>query len=327
MFTHMGRFQILSLDGGGLRGMFSAAVLAKLEEKHGVCVANHFDLITGTSTGGLIALGLGLGMEPREILRFYAEAGPRVFPSSGGWRRRLQHWVYRKYPAEPLRCELKDQRVLGDRRLGESRSRLVIPAYDLAHDQVRIFKTPHHERLRTDWQVPAWQVAMATTAAPTFYPTCREVTDCRLIDGGVWANNPIVLGIAEAISILDQNLQDIHVLSLGTTNDRVDRSRSLDRGGILGWAIKNNVLDVLMRGQSEGAHGIAQHLIGPEQVTRINPVVSKVLALDRPDPDRFLHQAERVATDWGPLVQDRFFSHRAAPYAPLHPQSVEEETP
>ncbi|MGW5232081.1 patatin-like phospholipase family protein, partial [Streptomyces nodosus] len=73
------RFQILALDGGGFRGMFSAAVLARLEEDLGVRVADHFDLIAGTSTGGIIALGLGLGLSPQQILEFYTEHGPRIF--------------------------------------------------------------------------------------------------------------------------------------------------------------------------------------------------------------------------------------------------------
>lgn len=73
------RFQILSLDGGGIKGLFSAAVLAKIEEDLGVTVADHFDLITGTSTGGIIALGLGIGLHPREIVHFYVSQGPAIF--------------------------------------------------------------------------------------------------------------------------------------------------------------------------------------------------------------------------------------------------------
>ena len=76
-------FQILSLDGGGLKGIFSAALLAHLEEDLNIDITDHFDLITGTSTGGIIALGLGVGMRPGEIVHFYAENGPKIFPV--GW--------------------------------------------------------------------------------------------------------------------------------------------------------------------------------------------------------------------------------------------------
>jgi patatin-like phospholipase/acyl hydrolase len=96
------RFQILALDGGGLRGIFSAAILAALEEDLQISIVDHFDLITGTSTGGIIALGLGLGLRPRQIVEFYAELGERVFrsrPGLGSARQLLRA----KYRPGPLR--------------------------------------------------------------------------------------------------------------------------------------------------------------------------------------------------------------------------------
>jgi len=318
----MARFQILSLDGGGIRGLYSAAVLAKLEEKHGVQMVDHFDLITGTSTGGIIALGLGLRMLPREIVRFYVEAGPRIFSNRFRWRN-CCHWLRRKYSEEPLRRALNHGSAFGDRKLGDSKSRLVIPAFSLAHNKVRVFKTPHHERLRTDWQIPAWKVAMATSAAPTFFPACQHVEDSRLIDGGVWANNPAVVGIAEAVSMLGCELSDIRVLSLGTTDARVKRRQALDGGGILQWIRKSDVIDILMRGQSAGTNGLAAHLIGSNNVIRIDPIVPEIFALDRINERELLAQAEDTALHEGPDIAARFFDHRALPYVPIHPQPAE----
>ena len=113
------RFQILSLDGGGLRGMFSAALLARLEEDLDLRVVDHFDLIAGTSTGGIIALGLGLGLSPREILQFYTDHGPRIFRDRSRLRG-LRHLLRAKYSAGPLRAALTD--VLGQRTFGRARS-------------------------------------------------------------------------------------------------------------------------------------------------------------------------------------------------------------
>ena len=78
----MGRFRILSLDGGGIKGAFSAAALAVLEETTGHRCVDHFDLISGTSTGGIIAIGLGLGLSARAIADFYQEQGPIIFPNT-----------------------------------------------------------------------------------------------------------------------------------------------------------------------------------------------------------------------------------------------------
>ena len=77
-----------------------------------------------------------------------------------------------------------------------------MPSYNVGDDDVYIFRTPHAERLRRDYRVPAWKVALATSAAPTYFPACREVDQLRLIDGGVWANNPAMVGIIEAVGTL-----------------------------------------------------------------------------------------------------------------------------
>lgn len=317
-----GELQILALDGGGIKGLFSAAILAKLEEKLSARIVDHFDLITGTSTGGLIALGLGLGMAPHDIVRFYTQAGSRVFANPLGWRSALR-LVRRKYPAVTLRQALTAQDALGDKKLGDSSKRLVIPSYNLGQDRVRLFKTPHHPRLRTDWRLPAWQVAMATSAAPTYFPACREICSTRLIDGGVWANNPAVVGIAEGVSMLECPLERIRVLSIGTTDSRKNRRRALDMGGIVQWLMKHDVIEVLTRGQSEGISGLAGHLLGPDKFFRIDSVVPHGLYnLDHADRDGILGEAEHAALHNGPDVQKRFLGHTAAPYTPIYPESL-----
>ena len=98
-------FQILALDGGGIKGMFSAAVLAHLEDDLKITVVDHFDLIVGTSTGGIIALGLGAGLSPKEIVEFYVKKGPAIFPNglSG-----VRQYIRAKYDPLPLQSALQD---------------------------------------------------------------------------------------------------------------------------------------------------------------------------------------------------------------------------
>jgi patatin-like phospholipase/acyl hydrolase len=318
----MARFQILALDGGGIRGLYSAAVLAKLEEKLSVRIVDHFDLITGTSTGGIIAIGLGLRLQPRELVHFYSHIGPRIFRNPLRLRNHLQ-WFRRKYSDDTLRTALCHSSAFGDKKLGESRSRLVIPAYNLGQDKVRLFKTPHHERLTTDRNIPAWKVGLATSAAPTFFPACRHVEDARLIDGGVWANNPAVVGIAEAVSMLGCSLNDVRVFSLGTTDARVKRGNALDGGGILQWIRNRDVVDILMRGQSVGTNGLAAHLVGPDNVLRIDPVLPVRLSLACPNEGERLAEAEDTALHFGPDIKRRFFDHRAPTYVPCAAPSQE----
>ena len=145
--------QVLALDGGGLRGIFTAATLAAWEEDFGTSIADHFDLIVGTSTGGVIALALGLGVSPAEILSIYVDHGDRIFPPARRTRRGLWRRLRRpRYSAIDLRSVLQD--CFGDQILGDSRVRLAIPSYDLAADHVHLFRTPHHPDLRRDWRVP-----------------------------------------------------------------------------------------------------------------------------------------------------------------------------
>ncbi len=305
-------FQILSFDGGGLKGLFPAAVLATIEDDLGVSIANHFDLIVGTSTGGLIALGLGAGLTPREIVDFYVTKGPTIFGSG----RRIGRAWRSKHEPERLRAALVE--VFGDRRLGSSTKRLVVPSYSLDGNDVYVFKTPHHDRLRRDHKEPIIDVAMATTAAPLFLPVFR-LGNNRLIDGGVWANNPTLVAVAEAKSMLNIPLDAMRILSMGTTDECVNLGDRLNRGGLLQWARPAST--VLLRGQAIGSFHAAEHLVGPENVTRIDsPVPVGLFRLDRINAGRIRGLAEDVARTASPAIE-RFTHHTAAPYTPMHKET------
>ena len=209
-------FRILSIDGGGCRGIFPAAVLAEMERRYlgGDSVAGYFDLITGTSTGGIIAIGLGAGMPAAKILQFYMEDGRDIFAP----RRRLKAlWKARKivthaYDSENLKDHL--DRQLGARTLRDSSSRLCIPSCDGTHGDVWVYKTPHHPDYQMDGSRRMVDVALATSAAPTYFRPIEE-GGFRLLDGGLWANCPIMVGVVEAITALGASRERIRVLSLG----------------------------------------------------------------------------------------------------------------
>jgi patatin-like phospholipase/acyl hydrolase len=317
------QFHVLALDGGGVRGIFTAAVLAGLEDDIGRPIVDQFDLVVGTSTGGVIALGLGAGLTPREILDFYVSEKDRIFPDRVGWRTIRQLFVA-KY--RPGRLEAAVRRIFGTTLLGESKVPLVIPAYNLGENDVYLFKTPHHPRLNRDHKVPMWAVAMATSAAPTFFPAFRLPDDhVRLVDGGVWANNPAMVGVTEAVSMFGQRPEDVRVLSLGTTSSLRTRTSRLDNGGLIRWARGPNVVDVLLTGQSAGAFAQVQHLIGTENAHRLNPPAPVELAkLDSCDATELIAKASHHSRAFSPTFDRVFGSHVPAPYVPLHrPQPKE----
>ncbi len=261
--------RILTIDGGGIRGVFAAAFLAEVEETVGEPLVDYFDLIAGTSTGGIIALGLGLGLSARDILGFYEQRGPEIF--SGGRWKGLRRLTSAKYDPQPLLIALQD--VFAERRLGESKTRLLIPSLNLETGEVHIFKTAHVDRFVRDYRERAVDVAKATSAAPTYFPTHRLESGVPLIDGGLWANNPMGTAAVEAIGTLGWERGNVRLLGIGCTESPATlNDRSRHGHGINYWAVR--LTETFMAGQSSSSVGTAQHLLGHESVHRISPTVS-----------------------------------------------------
>lgn len=262
--------RILCIDGGGIKGIFPASFLATVEDTIDDQIANYFDLVAGTSTGGIIALGLGLGMSARDVLQFYEEEGPKIF---GGNRviKGLRWLGVSKYDNRHLRESLEN--VFGERRLGESANRLVVPSLNLENGEVYIYKTAHHPRLERDYRESAVDVAMATAAAPTYFPTHRSSAGSPLVDGGVWANNPTGLAVVEALGVLEWPRESLRILSLGCTSEPLGIGKG--RVSALGasyWMTR--IVDVLMSAQSFSSLGTAYVLTSHEAVLRVDPEVA-----------------------------------------------------
>ncbi len=297
-------FRVLAIDGGGICGIFSAAVLAGLEDDLGLHVADVFDLIVGTSTGGIIALALGAGMAPREILDRYVEFKDRIFPR--GRLRGVRHLARSKYEQRPLQEAL--QEMFGESLLGDSSVPLAIPAFNITTNDVHVLKTPHHSTLRRDHRLTIWQVALATSAAPTFFPAYRlPIDEVRLVDGGVWANNPSMVGVTEAVSKFDRPLAEIRLLNVGTTMALRHRDPRLDRGGILQWLRTPKVTDVMLEAQTLASFKQAQLLLGCERAYRLSPPVPDGLAtLDDCDAAHLIGLASGHSRQFSPTFHAVF---------------------
>lgn len=265
--------RILCIDGGGIKGVIPAAFLATLEQATGKRVLDHFDLISGTSTGGIIAIGLGLGMSASMLLEFYKREGPAIFSQEpiedisffGRFARLIGRHIHSarqvvmpKYRPDALEAALV--RAFGDKTIGNSATRLLIPAFDRQRREVHIFKTSHHPRFELDWKERAVDVALATSAAPTYLPGHQLSNGISLLDGGIWANNPVGLAAVEAVSILEWPRESLNILSLGCSETPAMIS---DKAGYAGVVLK--MADVFMLGQSRGAIGTAKLLMGPQE--------------------------------------------------------------
>lgn len=263
-------FKLLSIDGGGIRGLLPALVLAEIERRHlgGEPIGRHFDMITGTSTGGIIALGLGKGLSAQEIAAFYIERGEKVFPPGNWVTRRLRSalgWVGVTHDRRVLEAELR--RILGHETFDTSRVPLCIPAFEGRYGEPYVYKTPHHPDYKRDGRERMVDVGVATAAAPTVYKAVDR-DGYTFIDGGIWANNPVMVGVVDALSCFAIDRRQLHVLSLGTGRERFRVGRWARIGGKLLWA--GPFVSAAMAAQSHNALGQAGLLLGRDLITRID---------------------------------------------------------
>lgn len=314
--------RVLSIDGGGIKGVFPAAFLADIEATLPEPIYKYFDLIVGTSTGGIIAIGLALGMKASDILEFYQKLGPKIF-NGNQLILFAKNFRNAKYGHEKLEKALNE--IFGNKTLSDAKSRLVITSLNVDNGSVCLLKTPHHPKFERDLNLTAVEVALATSAAPTYFPIKIMSLGYSLVDGGVWANNPISVAVAEAIGVLDWSKENTKILSVGCTDEPFDIGSLRKRAGLLSWAytIKkrhSKLINTFMTGQSNGALGIAYSILGHENIYRINETtpqgkfsldsvnqINQLLALGK-------NQARQNASNLKPV----FFSKLAEEFVPFH---------
>lgn len=312
-------FRILSIDGGGIRGIFPAAFLAGLEERFlgGTSIADYFDLITGASTGGIIAIGLGAGLTAAQLRDLYIKRGSELFNPNRRALNNWLRWIAAPYESEVLAGIMQD--ILGDRLFGESQTRLCVPSFEGEYGEVYVFKTPHHPDFWKDWKEKMAKVAVATAAAPTYL---RPIEDggYTFVDGGVWANNPVMVGLVDALSCFDVRRDQVRILSMGCGNEPYKIGGLRRRfGGKLMW---HDIIFAAMRLQSCSALGQAGLLIGKNRLIRVDaPNQEKPIALD--DWERAVAELPDYALDaldkHGDAVFNDFLREPSVPFTPFYP--------
>jgi len=290
----MATFRVLAIDGGGIRGIVPAVTLQYIEKKLERPICECFNLVAGTSTGGLLALGLlkpeltGSQRQPHysasDMLNLYVEEGPRIFHDSLP----LRTFFRPKYRARPIEQVLDE--YFGDARLRDCLTPALITAYDIEGRSPRFFKSiAAREEPDTD-DFSMCDVARATSAAPTFFEPHligeqSSVDRLALVDGGVFANNPALCAYSEATKILakreapaeghgDESQDQIVVLSLGTgAHTRRYEWEKARKWALVGWV--RPILSIMMDGMSDSVDHHLKHLLpaapsGTEHYLRID---------------------------------------------------------
>jgi len=196
---------------------------------------------------------------------------------------------------------------------------LIIPAFDAIRGDVHIYKTAHHERLRTDFRVEAWQVAMATASAPTYFPCFVTAGGSALIDGGIWANNPAMVALTDALALHLLRPDEISMLSIGTTETPVSVGRlKRTKGGKAMWA--SSAVDLLMYGQSLNATNQAGLILGADRFLRINPMVERgrYTLDDVASAQELQGYGESEARRMVSRVEELFLDSPVEPFIPMH---------
>ncbi|MEM7456096.1 MAG: CBASS cGAMP-activated phospholipase [Planctomycetota bacterium] len=341
----MARFQILSLIGGGIRGAFVTAFLDRIEQKHGKPIAESFDLIAGTSTGGIIAAGLALGMPASQMHDFYVRYGEKIFTPRSQYKARsiyrwlypFANWVFQKKTGSGLDSAFRARfcphalqksfdEGFGERTLKAVEfTRLIIPAVNLTLGRPHVFRSRHLPLGVLDQDIQISDVVIAGTAAPTYFPH-RQIGDYAFVDGGVWASDPSMLAFAEAIRIqqFEQGVEgfshcdinDIHLLSIGTGRAQFSLSPPGADAGLLYWAPR--VADLMGTSQVQGIHLPLKFLLG-ERYRHVNFRMTEKWRLDAVEniPSLFSKGREHAENSFD-MVRDQFLHHERVPFVPLN---------
>lgn len=286
----MKNIKVLSIDGGGIRGLIPAMILAKIEEMTSKPISQLFDLIAGTSTGGILSLLLTMPSKDNkdkpaytanDLIKLYTENGKKIFSSN------IFHKIIsmdgisdEKYPSSGIESVLKE--YFGKSMLSEALTNIIVPAYELSLREPFFFKSIHAKnstKINHDFYM--WQAARATSAAPTYFePYKLGIGDkdgadyYALIDGGVFANNPGMCAYAEA-KVMFGNTPEILMLSLGTG----EHTRCIPYGeakdwGLLKWA--KPILGTVFGGVSDTVDYQLSQVLADERYYRMQASLAQL---------------------------------------------------
>lgn len=298
-------YHVLALSGGGYRSLYTATVLTELEAALGRPIASHFDLICGTSAGGLLALGLAAEIPAAELKGLFEKQGSHIFGCRSLMRRLLGFWFTAKHASGGLKEVLTER--FQSMTVGDLKHRVLVPAVNYSTGRGQFFKTPHHESFELDHRMTLVDVALATAAAPIYFPLSRNERGV-FADGGLVGNAPGLFGLHEVRTFLAPNEKArVRVLAIGTMTigATVRGGASLDQGFIR-W--RGGLFDLVISAQESSVDYMLRQSLGKDYYQiddKATPDQSRdVKALDRVSVgstntlrDRGVHAAQRALGD------------------------------
>jgi len=266
---------ILSLTGGGFKGLYSARILEMLENESGKKINQLFDLIAGTSIGGIIALAASYGIPMADVVKLFKDNGTEIFPSnirSG----KVSNFFQAKYDKTPLEKLLVN--FFKEEEMHDLACPTVIPALNMSSGKIKVFKSPHLKDYTYDKNIPIKDVALATSAAPTFFPM-HVVKNMKYVDGGLFANAPDLVGYHEATRFMQTSPKNIKMLSIGALTSKISipNSKCLNKGFKFWLAPKDGkikLIETLLGSQQQLHVQIIEHILSDNRYLRVDDELS-----------------------------------------------------
>lgn len=260
-------FRILALSGGGYLGLYTAVVLAQLEQDLGEPLGRRFDLIAGTSVGGILAMALAFEVPMAAIVELFRTRGEEVFSArslpSGAMTRLLdltRSVMGPKYSGAALRAEL--HKHFGDQTLAQARHAVVIPAVDVSRSETKVFKTPHVAVSRGDENCKVVDVTMATSAAPAYFPSVA-IGGRLYADGGLFAVAPDQVAMHEAEHFMRIKPEQVRMVSIGTATAAYQPTELVHpEAGAVGWLTDGRLILTLISVQQQHVQAIMEDRLG-----------------------------------------------------------------
>lgn len=317
-------FQALALTGGGFRGLFTARALQEMEDHIGVPIGRRFDLSYGTSIGGIIALAVAFEVPMQKVVQAFEQSGAKIFPPREKPKGKLakaldiyQHWDRPRYTSQALR-EVITSLIPEDATLNDAIHAVGIPAVNVTSGKPQVFKTRHKAEWTRDWKYKVVDVALATSAAPTFFELA-ELDGHRYADGGLYANAPDLLALHEAEHFFDVHSTAVRILSVGTTTNMYSLSFESGRElGIQGWMDDNRLFSVTISSQQQLVDQLMQHKL-KERYFRLDALPSNEQAKDL-GLDVATEAARRTLIALGKKAASDILNTKLAPFLKHEPQ-------
>ncbi|GAA5038312.1 patatin [Marivirga lumbricoides] len=322
--------KVLSIDGGGIRGIIPGTIMQAIEEDFNIKVADYFDLIAGTSTGGILACAY-LCPHPddptlprfsaKEVVNLYLERGTEIFDIPFFHRiRSVGGLTDETYPSKGLEKALND--YFGDGWLKDLLKPTVITSYDIHNRKGHFFRQHKANEPQRNFKVK--DICRATSAAPTYFEcsqiTAEDKTQYCLVDGGVFVNNPAMCAYSEIREYTKLTAKNMHILSLGTGHKRdsypYDKSRNFGKAE---WI--KPALDIMMSGAADVTHFHMSQIFGtierPEQYLRVDQEIPPTInpEMDCATPEnmeslrqlglKIYHEHRETISQWMKLANEK----------------------